>query len=150
MVECTVLREADQPPRSLHLSSKRQAARKESMVDEEPRWFRPFARLALQRYALMVRQLSDTRSLPPGDRLRSRLADLIELRRLERFGRGPIVLRLSQEELARIVGVSRQTLNALLSELRAAGLIEPGFRSLRIPDPERLCSGDLDPPRRVG
>jgi CRP-like cAMP-binding protein len=123
----------------------------ERLVDEEPRWYRPFATLALERYALIVRQLSDTRSLSPEDRLRTRLADLVELRRAEHFGIGPVVLRLSQEELARMVGVSRQTLNALLAGLRAAGLVDVGFRSLRIPDPARLCATapPLLAPRRV-
>jgi CRP-like cAMP-binding protein len=110
----------------------------ERLVEQEPRWYPPFARLAIERYALMVRQLSDTRSLAPADRLRGRLADLVELRRAERAGSGPVVLRLSQEELARIVGVSRQTLNVLLAGLRDEGLVEVGFRSLRIPDPARL------------
>jgi CRP-like cAMP-binding protein len=112
----------------------------ERMVDAEPRWFRPFATLALERYALMVRQLSDTRLLAPEERLRTRLADLVDLRRKERVGDGQIVLRLSQEELARIVGVSRQTLNALLAGLRAEGLIEIGFRSLRITETARLVA----------
>lgn len=124
----------------------------ERLVDAEPRWFRPFATLALERYALMIRQLSDTRLLSPGERLRTRLADLVDLRRRERFGEGPVVLRLSQEELARIVGVSRQTLNALLAGLRAEGLVEVGFRSLCIPDPARLLAaspGWFLAPRRV-
>lgn len=124
----------------------------ERLVDEEPRWFRPFATLALERYALSIRQLSDTRALSPEERLRMRLADLVELRRAERFGVGPVVLRLSQEELARIVGVSRQTLNALLAGLRDEGLVEIGFRSLRIPDPASLCATaplPLAAPRRV-
>ncbi|HSP99285.1 MAG TPA: Crp/Fnr family transcriptional regulator [Candidatus Dormibacteraeota bacterium] len=124
----------------------------EHLVDQEPRWYRPFATLALERYALLVRQLADTRSLSPEDRLRSRLADLVELRRAERFGIGPVVLRLSQEELARMVGVSRQTLNVLLAVLRAERLVEVGFRSLRIPDPARLLSAAPPPvlaPRRV-
>jgi CRP-like cAMP-binding protein len=120
----------------------------ERMVDAEPRWYPPFSALALERYALMVRQLSDTRLLTPENRLRARLADLVELRRAERFGTGPVVLRLSQEELARIVGVSRQTLNVLLATLRATGLIDVGFRSLRIPDPERLCA--IAPPPLLG
>ena len=123
----------------------------ERLVDEEPRWFRPFAMLALTRYALMVRQLSDTRTLPPDGRLRLRLADLVTLRRAERDSPGPVVLRLSQEQLARIVGVSRQTLNPLLAELRAEGLVETGFRSVRIADDERLCawSSPILAPRRV-
>lgn len=120
----------------------------ERMVEAEPRWYPPFSRLALERLALMVRQLSDTRSLPPEERLRGRLADLVDLRRAERFGVGPVVLRLSQEELGRMVGVSRQTLNLLLANLRAEGLVEVGFRSLRIPDPERLCNSA--PPLRAG
>lgn len=124
----------------------------EAMVEAEPRWYRPLVDLVVQRLPLLVRQLSDTRSLPPEERLRGRLADLVELRRAERFGVGPVVLRLSQEELARIVGVSRQTLNALLAELRDEGLVEIGFRSLRIPDPARLCETAPPPllaPRRV-
>jgi CRP-like cAMP-binding protein len=124
----------------------------EALVNHEPRWLRPFAMLALERYAVFVRQLSDTRALAPEERLRSRLADLVELRRAERFSVGPVVLRLSQEELARIVGVSRQTLNALLADLHAAGLVEVGFRSLRIPDAARLCAAAPAPlfaPRRV-
>lgn len=121
----------------------------DAMIDEEPGWFRPFARLALQRYGLLLRQLADTRTLPPEARLRARLADIIDLRRHERFSRGPIVLRLSQEELARIVGVSRQTLNALLADMRAAGLIELGFRSLKIADPDRFTSATTSLPRRV-
>ena len=124
----------------------------EAMVEAEPRWYRPLARLALERLALLARQLADTRSLPPEERLRTRLADLVELRRAERFAVGPVVLRLSQEELARIVGVSRQTLNPLLAELRDEGLVEIGFRSLRIPHPARLCETAPPPllaPRRV-
>jgi CRP/FNR family transcriptional regulator, cyclic AMP receptor protein len=124
----------------------------ERLVDAEPRWFRPFAKLALTRYGLMIRQLSDTRVLPPEERLRTRLADLVELRRMERAGAGPVVLRISQEELARIVGVSRQTLNALLADLRNEGLVEVGFRAVRIPDPARLYAAAPPPllaPRRV-
>lgn len=124
----------------------------ERLIDMDPRWFRPFATLALERYALMIRQLSDTRLLSPEDRLRTRLSDLVDLRRAERFGVGPVVLRLSQEELARIVGVSRQTLNALLAGLRAEGLVEVGFRTLRIAEPERLRGAAptwLLAPRRV-
>lgn len=124
----------------------------ERLIEAEPRWFRPFATLALTRYALVIRQLADTRTLPPDERLRARLADLVELRRTERAGSGPVVLRLSQEELARIVGVSRQTLNALLADLRADGLVEIGFRSLRIPDPAQLYASAPPPllaPRRV-
>ena len=110
----------------------------ERLVETEPRWYRPFALLALERYALMVAQLTDIRSLAPEERLRARLANILALRRLERFRAGAVVLHLSQEELARMVGVSRQTLNALLGRLRDDGLVEIGFRSLRIPDPSRL------------
>ena len=39
---------------------------------------------------------------------------------------------MTQAELATMVGVSRQTLSALLGRLEARGVIETGFRSIRV------------------
>jgi DNA-binding Lrp family transcriptional regulator len=49
-----------------------------------------------------------------------------------------VSLAVSQADLARMVGVSRQTLNALLGRLSKAGLIEVGFRRIRVRDAARL------------
>jgi DNA-binding transcriptional regulator LsrR (DeoR family) len=39
---------------------------------------------------------------------------------------------VSQAELANMVGLSRQTLNALLADLQARGLVEVGYRRVRL------------------
>jgi CRP-like cAMP-binding protein len=49
-----------------------------------------------------------------------------------------ISLRLSQGDLGRLVGLSRETVNAILQEWREQSLLEMDRRSLRLRDPERL------------
>jgi CRP-like cAMP-binding protein len=49
-----------------------------------------------------------------------------------------ISLRLSQGDLGRLVGLSRETVNAILQEWREQKLLEMDRRSLRLRDPERL------------
>lgn len=51
-------------------------------------------------------------------------------------------LRLTQEELAGMVGLSRQSLAGLLARLRRDGLIATGYGEVTVLDPERL--------RRIG
>jgi CRP-like cAMP-binding protein len=57
------------------------------------------------------------------------VAELI-LDEADRFGE----VRLSQASLANLLGSSRQTVNQALSELRAAGAIETGYRVIRVID----------------
>jgi CRP-like cAMP-binding protein len=109
------------------------------IVADEPRYYEPFARLALDRYAVLVHMLTEVRDLTPEARLRARLALLVQMRTKERPQSGPVSLAVSQADLARMVGISRQTLNALLGKLSAAGLIEAGFRRIRVLDPARLA-----------
>lgn len=49
-----------------------------------------------------------------------------------------ISLRLSQGDLGRLVGLSRETVNAILQEWREQHLMEMDRRSIRVRDPERL------------
>ena len=49
-----------------------------------------------------------------------------------------ISLRLSQGDLGRLVGLSRETVNAILQGWREQHLLEMDRRSLRLRDPERL------------
>jgi CRP-like cAMP-binding protein len=109
------------------------------IVADEPRYYEAFARLALDRYAILVRMLSEIRELSPAARLSGRLALLAQMRMKERPHSGAVSLTVSQADLARMVGVSRQTLNVLLGKLDAAGLIEAGFRRIRVLDAARLA-----------
>lgn len=49
-----------------------------------------------------------------------------------------IPLRLSQGDLGRLVGLSRETVNGILQEWREQGLVEADRRSIRLRSPEKL------------
>lgn len=49
-----------------------------------------------------------------------------------------IPLRLSQSDLAHLVGLRRETVNAILHEWRDQGLVQANRRAIRLRDPERL------------
>jgi biotin operon repressor len=53
----------------------------------------------------------------------------------------PVELPYSQSELASLVGVSRQTVNQLIHALVAKGLVEAGFKQVRVLAPEKLLAG---------
>ena len=49
-----------------------------------------------------------------------------------------IPLRLSQGDLAKLVGLARETVNAILQAWRDQGLVIADRRSIRVRDPDRL------------
>ena len=51
-----------------------------------------------------------------------------------------ISLRLSQGDLSKLVGLTRETVNGIVQQWRGQGLIEMDRRSIRLRDPERLRS----------
>jgi CRP-like cAMP-binding protein len=110
----------------------------DELVAAEPRYYRPFAELAFRRLALAFRYASEKNALPAETLLRARLAGLAEMRRFDLSLDGPVALALSQDELAQLTGLSRQTVNRLLKELEEAGLVELGSRTIRVLDPSRL------------
>jgi CRP/FNR family transcriptional regulator, cyclic AMP receptor protein len=114
------------------------AAEFERIVAEEPRHFRAFASLLIDRYAIVLRQMSDIKGLPAEERVRMQLVNLAALRRLDAHVDGPVEISVSQAELASMVGLSRQTLCALLRRLQDRGLVEVAFRRIRVHGPELL------------
>lgn len=54
-------------------------------------------------------------------------------------GEGVLIpLRLSQGDLGKLVGLTRETINGILHAWRSQGLVEMDRRSIRLRDPERL------------
>lgn len=119
---------ADAASRALFLP----AGEFERIVDEEPRYLRPFAVLLGERFALLWRFAAEVRGLEPEQWLRARLAGVVEMQRRDRPSQEPATITLSQSELATMVGLSRQHLSVLLRRLQERGLIEVGYRKIRV------------------
>lgn len=103
-------------------------------ADQDPRFYRAVVQLAMGRYALALRHVSESHRLSAEGRLCAMLADRAETRRWDRPDEKPVRLNLSQDELARLVGLSRQTLNGVLQKLQKERLVELSFRSIRVLD----------------
>jgi CRP-like cAMP-binding protein len=126
---------AHTPVRALMLSK----SQFDRILAEDPRFYECFARLVLDRYVTLVRWFAEVRDLAPEARVRGRLASMATMRKQDRPEAGAISLAVSQADLARMAGISRQTLNAILGQLEKAGLIEVGFRRIRVLDSARLA-----------
>ncbi len=121
----------------------------EALMARDPNHFRLFAQLTIDRFQLILRTFALSRVLNPERYCRTRLALLTRLWR-EDGHLGPVLeITLSQSTVARLVGVSRQTLNRYLARLQADQTVETSFRTLRILEPERLSAEELIPHGRV-
>lgn len=110
----------------------------EQIVDAEPRYYRSIVKLVLARYAILMRTLGQSNSLPPEEFLRIRLADQSDMTHSEGFSDETVELALSQMDVAAMIGTSRQTVNMLLKKLESEGLIEVAFRKIKILNPKAL------------
>jgi CRP-like cAMP-binding protein len=116
------------------------------IVADEPRYYPAFAAIILARYRTLVRFLAEARGLSSDDRLRLRLADLAEMRRLDLAIDGPVVrLDMSQAELGAMVGLSRQKLNARLRALQDEGWVAVSPRRIDVLDADGLRATVLGP-----
>ena len=119
---------AETPVRALFLP----AAEFERIVDDEPRHFRPFMNLLLDRYRSAFAFVAELQGLPSEARLWRRIEGIASFWRDGAPAGTPIDIPISQGELAQMVGLSRQRLSTLLGRLEAQGLIEVGFRNVRV------------------
>ena len=110
------------------------------IIEAEPRYYPYFASLALTRMAIFLKAFIHTSSLAPEWRLKSQLALLSRLKMDDYGFSAPLDLPYSQADLASIVGVSRQTMNGLLHELASEGVIELGFKRVRVLSPGALAA----------
>jgi CRP-like cAMP-binding protein len=90
---------------------------------DHPGLWQDLSRLIYRQLEVMVRTLAERTALTPRALLASRLLML---------SRGGAEIAASQAELAEMIGISRKTLNARLTELAARGLVRPGYGRLAV------------------
>lgn len=76
--------------------------------------------------------LAESGGLMSEEWLRTRLVDLAAMRRDECPTSDPSTITMSQSDLAKMVGVSRQTLSGPLDRLETRCLMKVGYRSIRV------------------
>lgn len=107
------------------------AAPLQRLLAEEPRHYAAMARPALERYATVLGQLEQYRRADPRTRVATKL---LVLAAVDRAGIGTVPTRLSlkQSELAEMVSLTRQTVNAVLMQFAREGLIEARIGEISI------------------
>lgn len=106
----------------------------EPWLDQHPAYWRDLARLACVKLRMLVAVMEDSANLPLEQQLARRL-----LMAATNFGMNyPMSfkrhLRLPQEYLARMMGVSRQTINRALRSLVAQGVLEVRYAEIELLD----------------
>ncbi|HEY4083868.1 MAG TPA: Crp/Fnr family transcriptional regulator [Burkholderiaceae bacterium] len=97
------------------------------------------SRALAARLNLVFQRSAASTALPLEARTAAILQILVHLYGLKREHGVLLDVKLSQEDLADLVGVSRQRLNFALKRLEADGIVQLGYASLVISDPERLA-----------
>jgi len=112
----------------------------ENLVREYPRFYRDLTAVLIAFTDAALTLLANTRELTSESRVCAQIAAMAEMWARDAPSRAgePLSLPLSQAELARIVGISRQRLNAVLARLMGLGLLSASFRRIVIPDVGRL------------
>jgi len=111
----------------------------DALLATEPRWWRDLGLLVTGKLRLAFITLEDVALLPTPVRLARRLALMAEgygERRSQALTRRTV--EVSQDQLALMLAVSRQTVNHLLKELEARGLIGISYAAIEILDLETL------------
>ena len=115
------------------------AATLHALIDDRSDYLRQFLAMMGQRYKAVLSRMDDTVLLP----LPARLARII-VQMIDAGGKAgnPLTVQFSQEEGAHMLGASRQSVNRVLKEWEAAGIVRLSYRKLTLADLEairRLC-----------
>jgi CRP-like cAMP-binding protein len=115
------------PSRLLHLP----AAAIRTLLNEHPHHWREFYRLSARNVSLAITYLSEALALT----VRARVC-----RRLLALAAGGREAGITQDDLGRLVGVTRTTFRRCLAELAECGAVELRYRRVGILDPAILAS----------
>lgn len=94
--------------------------------------------LLAERVQQLTQRLLETLYLGVDERVELRLAGLVEMYRGNRH-EGPVIVPLTQAQLAELAGATRPTVNQVLRRLEEAGVVTLSRGSITIVDPVRLA-----------
>ncbi len=108
-------------------------------LDAEPALWRGVARLALQRQRQSIVLLQNQMLNTIRGRVAATLTSLIYFYGGQPEAATNLPVRLSQHDLAAMLGLSRQTINKELGRLVDEGVIDMRYKRIRIADPAQLA-----------
>lgn len=111
------------------------------LLETAPRYWRDFALLMAQRLRLSFRNVESLTLMPAAQRLASRLLMIAE--GYDGLHATQSRIRLSQDNLASMVSLSRQTTNQLLKTLESQRIVSLKFGEIAILDIERLRAASV-------
>ena len=117
-----------------------------ALLRSEPQLADYFIRLLCRRFRLLNQVIEDSAFLPLAARLAKRLLYIARSRKPAASGAGGIRLRLSQTELASMMGTSRESINRTLQVWHRHGIVDMGRGVVEILDRralEREAEGEL-------
>jgi CRP-like cAMP-binding protein len=106
----------------------------QQLVQQDPLWWQRFGQLLTEKMRLVFQALEDMSLLPASVRLARRLLMLCRLHQQdERY-----LIPVQQEQLGQLLSLSRQTINQLLQQLVANGVIRTSYGEIEVLDPKLL------------
>ena len=107
----------------------------DALIDRHPVIARQLLKMFSLRFSAVYRLAQDQRELS----LKDRLLKMLYLLAFRQNQPGPAAtIALAQNDLAKMLAASRQTLNRLLRELEDEGLLTLGYRSIHLADRQRI------------
>jgi CRP/FNR family transcriptional regulator, cyclic AMP receptor protein len=113
----------------------------DELLAAQPAHWRHFGRLLTHKLRVSFVAMEDLVLLPPTPRVAGRLALMATGHGALEGGGGPRLLKVSQEQLAQMLALSRQTVNQALKELEAAGAIRRSRAAIEVLDLQALQRG---------
>jgi CRP/FNR family cyclic AMP-dependent transcriptional regulator len=107
-----------------------------AMLDEQPRLWRHVSGLLARRLRLALLALRDNSIAPLPERVARRL--LGHALSNDLAGQNRVEVRMTQADLAQMLGASRSKTNAALKSLEATGMVKAGYRGITILDIDAL------------
>lgn len=110
------------------------------VLENRPDFLVELTRMVCRRYKETLQRIDATILLPLPVRLAKRLLEIRKAQHPHSPGTDGALLRLSQEDLSQMLGVSRQSINKLLKDWEARGIVAVQYGKITLLDGDALES----------